>query len=300
MPPFTLIALYCVLIVLASLAGGWLPTLWRVTHARMQLMMSAVAGLMLGVALLQLLPHSFEKTGSLPQTALWILIGLLSMFFLIRVFDFHHHDTEHGEPHDHTSPEQHSSHQHASGHPSQMSWMGVAFGLALHTLIDGLILATAVEAAAYDTVDPEASGLLPLGMGSFLAIVLHKPLDAMSITSLMEASGWSVAWRQCINVGFSLMCPLGAALFSVSIDQFSQHNNTVLGCALGFAAGVFLCISLGDLLPELQFHAHDRLKLSLALLLGVGTAYGIGALEPQHEHAAPSQNEKPSETDNTR
>ena len=114
--------------------------------------------------------------------------------------------------------------------------MGVAFGLALHTMIDGVILATAVEAAASDATGAEASGLLPLGAGSFLAIVLHKPLDAMSITSLMEASGWSAAWQQCVNVGFSLMCPLGAALFSVSFAQFSQHDNTVLGCALGFAA----------------------------------------------------------------
>ena len=38
--------------------------------------------------------------------------------------------------------------------------------------------------------------------------------------------------------------------------------------ALAFSAGTFLCIALSDLLPELQFHAHDRFKLSLALLAG--------------------------------
>jgi zinc and cadmium transporter len=58
---------------------------------------------------------------------------------------------------------------------------------------------------------------------------------------------------------------------------------------LAFSAGTFLCISLSDLLPELQFHQHDRVKLSLALLLGLTVAYAAGRLEaaahPSHAHA---------------
>ncbi|MCA9118000.1 MAG: hypothetical protein KDA79_23170, partial [Planctomycetaceae bacterium] len=55
----------------------------------------------------------------------------------------------------------------------------------------------------------------------------------------------------------------------------------IVGAALGFSAGVFLCISLGDLLPELELHSHNRLKLSLALLLGVAVAWGV---EQTHNH----------------
>ena len=40
-----------------------------------------------------------------------------------------------------------------------------------------------------------------------------------------------------------------------------------------------MCIALSDLLPELQFHQHDRLKLSVALLLGVALAWGVTRLE---------------------
>ena len=57
----------------------------------------------------------------------------------------------------------------------------------------------------------------------------------------------------------------------------------VLGIALAFSAGVFLCISLGDLLPEVHFHSHDRLQLSMMLLLGVLIAMGIEML-PGHRH----------------
>ncbi|HUS38093.1 MAG TPA: iron permease, partial [Pirellulales bacterium] len=59
----------------------------------------------------------------------------------------------------------------------------------------------------------------------------------------------------------------------------------LVGCALAFSAGIFICLSLSDLLPELQFHSHDRLKLTAALLLGVSLAYGIGYLEPEHVHS---------------
>jgi zinc and cadmium transporter len=86
--------------------------------------------------------------------------------------------------------------------------------------------------------------------------------------------GWPARTRWIVNVLFALVCPLGAALFVMGAG-----SHEVLGPALALSAGAFLCISLGDLLPELQFHRHDRLKLSAALLLGVAIAYGITFLE---------------------
>ena len=53
----------------------------------------------------------------------------------------------------------------------------------------------------------------------------------------------------------------------------------MLGRALAFSAGAFLCVSLGDLLPEIHFHSHDRGKLALAFLLGIALAYAMHALE---------------------
>ena len=46
---------------------------------------------MLGVGLLHLLPHSAAETGSLDQTMYAVLAGLLTMFFLIRIFHVHQH-----------------------------------------------------------------------------------------------------------------------------------------------------------------------------------------------------------------
>ena len=52
------IALYTVLIVAASLLGGMLPAILRLGHRGLQLSLSFVAGVMLGVALFHLLPHA--------------------------------------------------------------------------------------------------------------------------------------------------------------------------------------------------------------------------------------------------
>jgi hypothetical protein len=41
---------------------------------------------------------------------------------------------------------------------------------------------------------------------------------------------------------------------------------------------------LADILPEIQFHRHDRVKLFTALLVGVALAFAIGIFEPQHAH----------------
>jgi zinc and cadmium transporter len=260
----------------------------------MQLMMSFVGGLMLGVALLHLLPHAVAKGVTFDTAAWWALGGLLAMFLLIRVFHVHAH--EHGEAaeeehkHDHHGHEHcdhDHGHEHGHAHPPELtaersfSWVGLAFGLALHTIIDGLALGAAVAA------EHEAGhGWALYGVGAFLAVALHKPLDALSITSLMAAGGWSKRAALVANIAFALMCPLGAVGFVCGLGALTGNQDFVIGCALAFAAGVFLCISLADLLPEVTFHSHDRLWLTAALFLGVALAIAIGLVEHKHVHEA--------------
>lgn len=283
-----LLAVYCVLIVFASLTGGWLPSLLKLTHLRLQLLMSLVSGVVLGVALLHLLPHAAAELPSLDWAVGFALLGLLVTFFLVRFFHSHSHEVveevEHTlceHDHDHGGNHHHEhSHNEKHSHGHAFSWAGLAIGLGLHTLIDGIALGANVAADAR-----HATAWSLAGLGTFLAVFLHKPLDAMSITSLMAASGWPLARRHLVNGIFALMCPLGAALFWLSLAPFVEQQHLILGSALAFSAGVFLCISLSDLLPEVQFHNHDRWKLSAALLLGVALAYGIGYLEPAHSHS---------------
>lgn len=278
-----LLFVYCVMVLIASLAGGWLPLLVHLTHTRLQVAISFVAGLMLGIAMLQFLPHGAEELHSVERAMAWALGGFVAMFFLQRFFHFHHHDMAEGDPgdccHHHSEPHTHDhSHTLAEQSASQLSWAGTALGLTLHSLLDGLALAAAVTAGVQGN-----AGLA--GFGVALAVVLHKPFDAMAVATLMTASGKSRAARQWLNLLFALATPLGAALFFVGASQFAESNEVFLGCALAFCAGTFLCIACSDLLPELQFHSHDRFKLSFALLAGLAVAVMVGLAEGGHGHA---------------
>ena len=150
--------------------------------------------------------------------------------------------------------------------------------MAFHSLLGGVALAAAVAA--------EAGGHTALvGLGTALVIILHKPFDAMTVSTLMAASGCSRFSRHVLNALFALATPLGAILFYAGASHLFGSNPAFLGGALAFCAGTFLCIACADLLPELQFHSHDRLKLSLALAAGLAVAVLIGQFESSgHDH----------------
>ena len=412
--------LYCLLIVFGSMLGGFLPRLMNLSHRRMQMMISVISGLMLGIATFHMWPHALEElnlrkpagprggtlfptshpqlfievvrhqdplgelsasfggyqsinghwnsvplpslslelsdghssiqperieqietsqrhlyfmpneklSGSVAQffskggqlkfewqgkrewaslsflpsnsvhlLTVWFLIGLISMFFLLRTFHFHFHGNPEFTPQSHstfgenpaaeTQQEErthdvhvhahHDCHHHGHRHLHKLSWLGVFSGLAIHTLIDGFALAATIQAEA-----THGGIWYLLGFGTFLAIFLHKPLDAVSITSLMTASHWSTYWQTLVNACFALMCPLGAVIFFLGIREYSHHQHLLVGCALAASCGVFICIALGDLLPEVEFHSHDRFLLSVLLIVGILVAFGLGYVEPGH------------------
>lgn len=246
-------------------------------------MISLVGGVMLGIAVFHMIPHSVAAIGpkSIDQVTAGLMFGLLTTFFLLRFFHFHQH-----EPATHScAGETHAiegAHDHSHsplGKSESPRWIGVLAGLGLHTMLDGMALAASVEAEwAHDSTTWLA------GIGTFIAVLLHKPLDAVSITSLLPRSTGQ-SRRLLINVGFALMCPLGAVLFWGGVNTAGDWASPLSGWALAFSAGVFLCISLSDLLPEMEFHSHNRVKLSCALLLGILVAWAIGLAEGHHAHS---------------
>ncbi len=287
-----LLTYYCVFILLASLLGGMIPLWIKLTHRWMEVAVSFVAGIMLGVALLHLLPHAIMSAFTLPaaqqlpavmQLMLWVVVGFLIMFFVERFFCFHHHEVPDSSG---AAFVEEANHQHGadcdqhphSDHVHDLTWSGAAVGLTLHSVLGGIALAASV-AHGHNT-----AGVA--GLGTFLVIFLHKPFDAMTLGTLMAKSRWSLATRSLVNGLFALAIPLGAVLFHLGLSASTGSGSPLIPPALSFSAGVFLCIAMSDLLPELQFHHHDRLKLSAALILGLAVAYLAGLAESQAHAAA--------------
>lgn len=290
-----LISLLCAAVVAASLLGGLLPLSSVLTHTRLQVYLSLAAGGMLGAAFFHMLPEAVHLGGT--GALRWTVVGLLALFFLERFFAFHHHESP-SDPAEPCPPHAHE-HDHGRGHSAGLvnpaapgggpgakakgtglHWGAAALGLAVHTLVGGVALASAVTADL-----AVRGGLGPASWGVFIATVIHKPADALTIVSLMLRAGVPRVAAHGVNLGFSLMIPAGAALFVVGLKGLDPGlSGAVTAGTLAFSAGTFLCIALSDLLPELQFHEHDRVKLSTALLAGVLLMAAAGGLEGDHGH----------------
>ncbi|MFO0829270.1 MAG: ZIP family metal transporter [Phycisphaerales bacterium] len=306
MSPQLLLILYSALIVGASLAGGLAPSLLRLSHRSLQFALSFVAGVMLGVGLFHLLPHAVMiraegQTGTpwaeghnlLDPIMVWVAVGFLSLFLLERFSHFHHHEPIDaaaaesscaGDDHAHGS---HHGHAHAAadakvgaGRPGAYGWFGALVGLGVHCLLEGVALAASV---AVGVTHGGANGGALAGVATFLVIVLHKPFDSMTLALLMRRAGSPLRTRVFANILLAVLVPAGVGLFyfGAAGDRVEQ----LAPIALAFSAGMFICIASSDLLPELQFHRHDRVGLSIALTIGLAFALVLGRFEAStHTH----------------
>ena len=278
-----LLAAQLALIAAAAFAGGSSVAFLALGHRPMQVLLSLTGGMLLGVGMLHLLPHAVHALdGRVEAAAGWATLGFFLMFLLERVFHGHAHHTAddgghacgHGHDHDHEAA--------GPAVPAgRWAWAGAFVGLALHGLADGAALAASVRA------DAAHGAGLAAGLATFLAILFHKPFDSAIIATLMIGAGASAGGRRLVNAAYALVVPLGAIGFLASLHLFGDHQGDVVGIAMALAAGAFICIAAADLLPEVQFHSHDRALLTAALALGLTIAWGITLLErSSHAHAA--------------
>ena len=265
---------YCVAIFGASLLGGRISVLGALTHTRTQLVLSLVAGFIVGIAMYHLLPHGLDRIPGPEGThkgMLWTVFGIIMMIALLRMFQFHQHDFSS------EAKALYHHHEHGQNAIGARSVAGIAFGMAVHTIIEGIALGASVQVSA----DPTGIGALP-GLGVFLAILLHKPLDAYSIISIMRSAGCGARSCRLVNLGFALLCPAVALAAFWAVGELgvpAGPGGVLAGYVLCFAAGAFLCIALSDLLPEIHFHTHDRVKLITIFLVGVALAYALRFVE---------------------
>ncbi len=293
-PSAAALVVYLLLIALAAIAGGSSVAFLSLGHRTMQVLLSFTGGVLLGVGLLHLLPHAaLELKGDVETTMSWALVGFVAMFLLERAFHGHAHHAGDSACDHPIADHQHAHHQHTHRSPAASTrgpwaWCGAFAGLALHSLADGAALAASVGADAAHGAGPLA------GVATFLAILLHKPLDAAIIAALMTEAGASRGLRLAATIAYALVVPLGAISFLVSLPLIGGQQPAVLGVALALAGGAFVCIAAADLLPEVQFHTHDRLLLTTALAFGLAMAWGITVAERSshghslHDHGTPA------------
>jgi zinc and cadmium transporter len=147
-------------IVLATLAGGLLSVLIAasltvgVLSRLVQHLVSLSAGVLLGTALLHVLPEAFESHVGAHELFLTLLGGLL-FFFLLEKAELYRHT------HHHEGDGHHHHHQFDAEQAGRGGW-AVLVGDSIHNFCDGIIIA-----AAFLTD-------VNLGLVTALAIVAHE------------------------------------------------------------------------------------------------------------------------------
>ncbi len=282
------VAAYSVAVLIFSMAGGSVPLLKKVSHDRLQLYLSLSAGVMLGAACFHVLPDAVEDEFGKSTFGLWMVLGIFGLFCIERFLAPHSHEPggpkpapkeEHPHDHEHHHDHHHDHEHHAPVAPPVAGWAAV-LGLTLHTFMNGVAMGAAVQS----DLGTSSSFVLP-GLAIFLAIVLHKPADALAISTVLRRRGVRPGLIALVQIGFASMVPVGGfALLATSGALERSVQNQITEAALAFSAGTFLYIALSDLLPEVHFHRHDRVPLFLALLAGVVLMYVIGVLEQYGEN----------------
>lgn len=271
--------IYTLVVAGLSLAGAAIPLRTRLGHAQLQVYLSLAAGAMLGAALFHLLPESSEHIGR--SFGLPAVIGVGLVFLLQRYLAPHSHEPlgihPSDEHHDVGGARDHGTGEHDTARVPVGAMVGV-IALSIHSFFDGVAIG-----ASSGTV----AGGESVGLAVFFSVLIHKPMDGLAVSVLLLNVGMRGRKLWLIQILYAALVPLGAVAFTLTRGAIAE-SSAMVGYTLAFSAGMFLAIALTDLLPELHFHAHDRHKLSAALLAGLAVMWltsriGHGSSD-DHDH----------------
>ena len=238
-------------IVLATLAGGVLSVLTaalltvQVLGRLVKHLVSLSAGVLLGTALLHVLPEAFESGAEPHSLFLTLLVGLLFFFVLEKAELYRHGHHHEGDGHVH--------HHHYDEEQAGRGGWAVLVGDSIHNFCDGVIIAAAFLADAW------------LGWLTAMAIVAHEiPQEVGDYIVLLNA-GFTRARALLFNALSGLASVAGGVLGYLVVEPWRE----LFPYLLVVAASSFVYISVADLLPQLQRRL--RLQETLAQLAWLAT-----------------------------
>ncbi len=246
-------------IVLATAAGGVLSVLIAasltvsVLSRVVKNMVSLSAGVLLGTALLNVLPEAFESKAE-PYRLFATLLGGLLFFWLLEKAELYRHVHHHeGDGHDH--------HHHFDAQQAGRGGLGVLVGDTVHNFCDGVIIAAAFLADA------------SLGLVTALAIMAHEvPQEVGDFIVLLNA-GFSRAKALMFNVLSGLAAVVGGVAGYYLVGPWQAF----LPYLLVVAASSFVYVAVADLLPQLQQRLTLRETVAQVAWLVAGLSLVVGA-----------------------
>lgn len=233
-----MIVTYLALIFLATLAGGFIPVVFKKIKPDFFFYLLAFTGAFLfGITVLHLVPETFHELGR--QAGVWIVAGFFLQVFLQQLS----HGMEHG--HSHIPAEQH--------HHAALSTLMI--GLSLHAFMEGIPL-------GYRYDDPSTLPSL------FLAIMVHKVPEALTLMTVLIFSLKSRKRDALLIVLFALVTPAAAVLALALGERFASFSHLLL-YLIAMVTGAFLHISTTIFFESGTRHHELSWRKTVAIVTGL-------------------------------
>jgi len=220
------ILLYGFLAGVAEVLGGTLVVLRKEWPARVQEYLLALsAGFLLSLVFVELVPESLHAVGQ--DAPLYMLAGYAVLHFFEHTIVGHLHFGEE---------------THSEVMLSRVASYSTFAGLCIHAFFDGFTIAVGMQ---FNFV---------LGVLIFIAVILHKIPEGLTIASVMMAA------RHRRSTAFTASVVVGVATFAGAVGalMLSGVSEKMVGVAFAFSAGVATYVGASDLIPEIN-HAKNRI-----------------------------------------
>jgi ZIP family zinc transporter len=215
----------------STLIGGFTALRHR---SQLRTIIALTGGVVVGVALFDVLPEAIDTVNDSDLTATLIGVGFLAFFLAERFVVLHHRD----------ELEQVRAH-------AQVGRLGAA-GLSFHSFIDGLGIGLAFSLNT------------KIGLLVFLAVVSHDFADGFNTVTFVlrqsEDRAQALRWLAADAI---------APLIGATVGSTISISENKLGYLLSLYVGFFLFIGATDLLP----HAHEHPSTKKVFLTVAGFVF---------------------------
>ncbi|HEY5538689.1 MAG TPA: ZIP family metal transporter [Thermoplasmata archaeon] len=223
----------------------------RVSDRTTHVMLGLSAGILLSIALVNILPESLELGGAFQVpvhlVAVAAAIGFLALLLLERTL----------------LAEGKGGHIDVEGRKIQPFGTLALSALTIHGLLDGFVIPLGLEAGGGVAV------VVPV------AVALHQIPDSFAAASVSLGSSGNPRTALAFILATAIDTPIGIGIGLL----FLGAGQAWLPFGLAFSAGTFLFVSAADLIPELQHRARSLLVTG-SILAGVAGVVALTLLLP--------------------
>jgi zinc transporter ZupT len=212
--------IYGLVAALAEILGGGLVVLRKRWPSKVQEYLLALSsGFILALVFLELVPESLRTVGM--EAPAFMLLGYSVLHFFEHTVVGHLHFGEE---------------THHDIMVSRAASLSTFAGLFIHAFFDGFAISAGMQFDFY------------LGLLIFVAVLLHKVPEGLTIASVMLAAEHRrrTAMLASASIGVATMLGIG------SVFLLSDINERVVGIAFAFSAGIATYVGASDLIPEIN------------------------------------------------